>query len=108
VSVFATGQPSTYGLAFDPSGNLFAASYSTGTITEYTPDGASSVFASGFTTPAGLAFKTGLIYGPTPTVPEPSSFLIVCGALSVTGAFSCRRHRDRRRIKCQGPITNKN
>jgi streptogramin lyase len=56
-SNFATGLPGPYGLAFDTSGNLFAASYHANTITKFTSAG-SSVFATGLAGPVGLAFDS--------------------------------------------------
>jgi len=54
--VFATGLGTIYGLAFDSSGNLFAASQSTGNIYEFAPDGTQRTFASGIGGLQGLAF----------------------------------------------------
>lgn len=61
VSLFASGglgQPisSPQGLAFDSSGNLYAANWQAGTIAKITPGGSASVFASGFLGPIGLVF----------------------------------------------------
>src|SRR5439155_475104 len=47
-----------YGLAFDGSGNLFEADFSSGAIVKFTPDGTESTFASGLNTPIGLAFDS--------------------------------------------------
>ncbi|MFI5457189.1 MAG: hypothetical protein ACHRXM_17220 [Isosphaerales bacterium] len=106
-SVFATGQPLTFALAFDSSGNLFSANYYAGTITEFTPGGGGvgSFFASVSGEPVGLAFDTGLVYGPTVSTPEPSSFLIVCSVLGLTGAFLCLRRRYRSQRTCPSERT---
>ncbi len=44
------------GLAFDAAGNLYVANGANGTVSEVTPAGAVSTFASGFVAPVGLAF----------------------------------------------------
>jgi DNA-binding beta-propeller fold protein YncE len=49
---------SPYGLAFDSSGNLYASNANTGTISEITPNGTISQFASGLNGPRGLAFDS--------------------------------------------------
>ena len=46
------------GLAFDSSGNLYISNIYSGTVTEVTPGGAYSTFASGFDQPEGLAFDS--------------------------------------------------
>ena len=46
------------GLAFNSAGNLFVGSAGNGTITEITPDGTQSTFASGFYELCGLAFNS--------------------------------------------------
>ena len=57
VSTFANSGGGPTGLAFDGSGNLFAANSFSGTVTEIAPGGTSSaIFASGFNRPEGLAF----------------------------------------------------
>jgi len=46
------------GMAFDSKGNLFVANSGNGTISEVTPGGKVSLFASGFSNPQGLAFNS--------------------------------------------------
>ncbi len=46
------------GLAFDASGNLYAADDITNSILKFTPGGVSTVFATGLDTPEGLAFDS--------------------------------------------------
>ncbi len=53
-----TGSSRPYGLAFDTSGNLYAAYLNTNTISKFAPDGSSSIFASGLSGPFGLAFDS--------------------------------------------------
>jgi sugar lactone lactonase YvrE len=66
-SPFATGFAPT-GLAFDNAGNLFAGDgggggWNEGRILRFTPDGSSTVFASGLWAPSGLAFnKQGVLF----------------------------------------------
>ena len=73
------------GLAFDESGDLFEANYYSGTICEITPDFQVSTFASGLDHPFGIAFA--------PSVPEPSTFvLLAAGAVGLLG-FTWRRRR---------------
>jgi MYXO-CTERM domain-containing protein len=57
-STFAsTGLSNPTGLAFDGSGNLYAANFGNNTIEEFTPGGVASTFAStGLNDPFGLAF----------------------------------------------------
>src|SRR5579871_3332007 len=53
---FATGLNSPFGLAFDKAGNLYVSDISADTISKVSPDGSTvSLFASGFSTPEGLA-----------------------------------------------------
>lgn len=47
-----------YGVAFDTSGNLYAANYNYGTISKVTPGGVVSGFATGVTNGIGLAFDS--------------------------------------------------
>jgi sugar lactone lactonase YvrE len=50
-------------LVFDRNGNLYAANWYTGTISEVTPGGNISTFAAGFNYPGGIAFdKSGNLY----------------------------------------------
>src|SRR2546430_3645223 len=46
------------GLVFDPSGNLYAASFNPGSIRKFTQIGIGSTFATGLNQPDGLAFDT--------------------------------------------------
>jgi hypothetical protein len=55
-SDFATDLGGPRGLAFDRSGNLFAAELLAGEILKFTPDGSQTLFASGIATPEFLAF----------------------------------------------------
>jgi hypothetical protein len=76
-SVFASGLSVPYGLAFDSSGNLFAADGGNGIIFKFAPDGTKTIFATGFFTVNDLAFDargnlyeensaTGMIFKYTP------------------------------------------
>ena len=56
-SDFATDLGGPRGLAFDRSGNLFAAELLAGEILKFTPDGNQTLFASGIPTPEFLAFQ---------------------------------------------------
>src|SRR5207248_11715266 len=62
-STFASGLSSPDGLAFDSSGNLFEADFSSTTIFKFTPAGTKTTFASGVGNPVGLAFEpaTGIV-----------------------------------------------
>jgi len=63
ISAFASGFNQPGAMAFDSSGNLYAANIGDGTVSEVTPSGKVSTFASGFDGPAGLAFdKAGNLY----------------------------------------------
>ncbi len=67
VSTFTTGVSEPEGLAFDTSGNLFAASSTSGatanSISKITPGGVVSPFATGLNNPIGIAFdSTGNLY----------------------------------------------
>lgn len=57
VSTFVPG-PSTFddGLAMDAGGNIYASRYSGSTITKITPQGSTSIFSSGISTPNGSDF----------------------------------------------------
>jgi sugar lactone lactonase YvrE len=57
-SIFATGLTDARALAFDSSGNLFAADYPNGNIYKFTPDGTRTTFASGLIYPGALAFNS--------------------------------------------------
>lgn len=59
----AVAGESLYGLAFDPSGNLFASALTPGLINKFTPGGAKSTFASSLYFPTALASdSTGNLY----------------------------------------------
>jgi hypothetical protein len=76
-----------YGLAFNSAGDLFAAAWGSGNITEITPGGVQSTFASGLDYPTGLAFQ-----GETLPVPEPSALGLLAGG--ATALLVCsRRHK---------------
>jgi hypothetical protein len=50
-------------MVFDSSGNLYIANFNGGTVVKITPNGSVSTFATGFTTPIGLAFdKSGDLF----------------------------------------------
>ncbi len=59
VSTLVPG-PSTFndGLAVDKYGNIFASRYLGSTVTKITPDGQTSIFADGMSSPNGLIFDT--------------------------------------------------
>ena len=60
---FATGLQRPTGIAFDQSGNLYAAESDTGIIYKFDADGNRSVFASGLGRPFGMTFDaTGNLY----------------------------------------------
>jgi DNA-binding beta-propeller fold protein YncE len=55
-TIFATtGLDRPTGLAFDATGNLYAANYDSGTIERFTPGGVGTTFATGLNGPEGLA-----------------------------------------------------
>ena len=62
-STFATdfdGLSNPRGLAFDSAGYLYVANSGDGTVLKFSPDGTSSVFASGLNTPSSIAIFPGL------------------------------------------------
>jgi sugar lactone lactonase YvrE len=62
-TVFATGLAEPRGLLFSPSGDLFAAEQSGGTVARITPDGRVTRIAKGFSAPHDLAFDaSGYLY----------------------------------------------
>jgi len=62
-SVFANaGLNSPIGLAFDSTGNLYAANYAANTIEKFTPGGVGSVFAN-----TGLSSPTFITFTPEPS-----------------------------------------
>jgi hypothetical protein len=85
-STFASGLVNPTGLAFDLSGNLFAAT-SAGLILEFTSAGVSSTFANDSQSlPNSLAFAP---------VPEPSAaILLAIGGLGLAVAAQSRRKRQ--------------
>jgi hypothetical protein len=82
-STIASGLNGSSGLAFDSNGNLFVTSYGNGTISEITPGGSVSTFASGLSEPIGLVIGV--------AVPEPSSYAIIIGFLSLGFVIVRRR-----------------
>lgn len=74
------------GLAFDSTGNLYAANNGDNTITEFTPGGVASQFASEPNAPQFLAF------GPAPA-PEPSQFAAFGVGLLGLGALALRARK---------------
>jgi DNA-binding beta-propeller fold protein YncE len=80
-TTFATGLD-PIGLAFDGSGNLFAADYGSDTIYKYMPDGTRSTFASGVVGHGvfWLAYQ----------VPEPSIWAMLASGVVM---FRLRRNR---------------
>ena len=78
--------------ALNHTGNLFVSETYDGSITEITPNGTKSTFASGLGSPLGLAFD-----GQTNSsaVPEPSNLLAVFGGLVSLG--SLRKLKNKRR-----------
>jgi hypothetical protein len=65
------------GLGFNSAGDLFAAARYGDAITEFTPEGAQSTFASGLENPAFLAFQT-------VSVPDDSSTLALLAVAAAT------------------------
>jgi hypothetical protein len=85
-STFAsTGLSGPVGLAFDGSGNLYAANSNNNTIEKFTPGGVASTFATTTSSPRFLAF------GPS-AVPEPPSLvLMMLGSLGTIAGLARRR-----------------
>ncbi|MBQ8089933.1 MAG: hypothetical protein IJ233_04270, partial [Pyramidobacter sp.] len=54
------GDPS--GNVFDPDGNFYVSSYSYGRVWRVAPDGTKTVYADGFSVPAGLAWIDGCLH----------------------------------------------
>jgi DNA-binding beta-propeller fold protein YncE len=70
------------GLAFNSAGDLFVANSGNGTITEITPGGQQTTFASRLSNPTFLAFQP---------VPEPSALGLL--AVSTAALLVRRRHQ---------------
>ena len=91
VTTFAsTNLDNPYGLAFDTSGNLYAANYSNNTISKFDSSGTFLTSWSTGTAPAApmfLAIKT-------VTVPEPSTYALAAIAPGVM-AYLARRRKAR-------------
>jgi hypothetical protein len=98
-SVFASGFNLPLDVLADDSGNVFAANYGNGTISEVTPGGTVSTIGTGFVNPLGLAFDitgnliiadfggTGTIYSAGPLVLFSDTFdndSIVSGTISLS------------------------
>jgi hypothetical protein len=85
ISTFATassGLNAPQGLAFDSAGNLYVANSGNGNILMFTPDGNSSVFASGLTSPTSIAIFPGQnVWSATPP-PPPTKIITLGGNLS--------------------------
>jgi DNA-binding beta-propeller fold protein YncE len=77
-STFASGLYSM-GLAFDSSGNLYAAEYDYGTIEKFDSSGNRSIFASGLNSPMFVAVQP---------IPEPATAIIMA-----LGAVMLKRRR---------------
>lgn len=76
-------------LAFDSSGNLYAANWNDGTIEKFDSGGTGSLFASEGT----FAFPFGLVIQP---VPEPATWAMVAlGAAALLGSRRFRRRLSR-------------
>lgn len=69
---------------------LFVANFDNNTVSEVTPSGSVSTFASGFSSPVGLAFQPEI--APPSAVPEPSSLtLLALGLVTLAGSRWRRR-----------------
>ena len=86
VTTFATGISSPLGLAFDGSGNLFAADFAAKTIKQISSTGIVTTFATGLTGPAFLAFRPDPV---STAVPEP--FTIIGTLVGGTAALRMRK-----------------
>ena len=95
LGAFASGSFGIGGLAFDSAGNLYATAYdangvvgSSGSILEFDPSGAETVFASGLSDAVGLAIQA---------TPEPSTWVLLASGLMVAfwrgGFFQTRNAR---------------
>ena len=65
---FASGLQGPFGLAFDGAGNLYAANFTSSTISKITPQGRVQTFATGLSGPRGIAFdQEGYLYAANAT-----------------------------------------
>ena len=77
-----------FGLAFDSSGNLYAANYGNSTISKFNSSGSFlTSWSTGTAQPFFLAFKT-------VSVPEPSTYALAAIATGVM-AYLARRRKAR-------------
>jgi hypothetical protein len=76
------------GLVFGPNGDLFVSSFNSDAVLEY--NGTTGAFVTSFASGGGLAVPTFLTF--SPTVPEPSSLvLLASGGLLAAAATAARR-----------------
>jgi hypothetical protein len=94
---FATGQPATDGDGiFDNSKTTFERSGSSLQFLTVTFQGGPGVAAGGYFTLQTLGFDDSTVFTITPSVPEPSSFILGVSGLVGAGLLSLSRRRSRR------------